>query len=273
MPSPFLKFWKYRNSPYINHFVSADTIVPGYTNPQNLNRYSYVTNNPVRYTDPTGHRACDDFDAVGACVTAPGGGGSGFGGVQTENSGDQNQSDDPLGEMKPGDIISFNFDVNGVSQTYNYMLGLMDDGKSLGFWDLDSHSYISYALAVNMVGGASSWTTFKKTDPKTFNSYAIMSSSGSPSALPSYDVSWTGGIDDNPAFVEIRTQVDWENVPSEFAWAVLGPSFVTAFWGDAKPTVTPLSPGGYYPLTNYVAALRYFATDGAALWRYPVIHP
>jgi hypothetical protein len=35
--------------------LSADTIVPGYANPQNLNRYSYVTNNPLRYTDPTGH--------------------------------------------------------------------------------------------------------------------------------------------------------------------------------------------------------------------------
>ncbi len=45
-------------SPYINRFLSADTIVPGYSNPQNLNRYSYVTNNPLRYTDPTGHMLC-----------------------------------------------------------------------------------------------------------------------------------------------------------------------------------------------------------------------
>jgi hypothetical protein len=42
-------------SPYINHFVSADSIVSSYSNPQDLNRYSYVTNNPVRYSDPTGH--------------------------------------------------------------------------------------------------------------------------------------------------------------------------------------------------------------------------
>jgi hypothetical protein len=56
------------SSPYINRFVSADTIVPGYTNPQSLNRYSYVLNNPLRYTDPTGHRACGDgeeFDCNG----------------------------------------------------------------------------------------------------------------------------------------------------------------------------------------------------------------
>jgi len=43
-------------SPYINRFVSVDTIVPGYTNPQSLNRYSYVLNNPLRYNDPSGHR-------------------------------------------------------------------------------------------------------------------------------------------------------------------------------------------------------------------------
>ena|GEM_PF-6328701 len=33
--------------------------MPGYANPQNLNRYSYVNSNPLRYTDPTGHKYCD----------------------------------------------------------------------------------------------------------------------------------------------------------------------------------------------------------------------
>jgi RHS repeat-associated protein len=42
-------------SPKLGRFLSADTIVPGYANPQNLNRYTYVINNPLRYTDPTGH--------------------------------------------------------------------------------------------------------------------------------------------------------------------------------------------------------------------------
>jgi RHS repeat-associated protein len=36
-------------------FVSPDGIVPDPMNPQSLNRYSYVLNNPLRYTDPTGH--------------------------------------------------------------------------------------------------------------------------------------------------------------------------------------------------------------------------
>ena len=36
-------------------FISADTIVPNPRDPQSLNRYSYVENNPLKYIDPTGH--------------------------------------------------------------------------------------------------------------------------------------------------------------------------------------------------------------------------
>ena len=35
--------------------IQADTIIPEPGNPQALNRYSYVSNNPLKYTDPTGH--------------------------------------------------------------------------------------------------------------------------------------------------------------------------------------------------------------------------
>jgi RHS repeat-associated protein len=53
-------------SPKLGRFLSPDTIVPGYDNPQNLNRFSYVRNNPVRYTDPTGH--CIDGMTTAFCV-------------------------------------------------------------------------------------------------------------------------------------------------------------------------------------------------------------
>jgi RHS repeat-associated protein len=39
----------------IGRFISADTIVPEPGGSQGFNRYAYVNNNPVRYTDPTGH--------------------------------------------------------------------------------------------------------------------------------------------------------------------------------------------------------------------------
>lgn len=40
--------------PMIGRFISADTAGQHLTNPQTLNRYSYVVNNPLRYTDPSG---------------------------------------------------------------------------------------------------------------------------------------------------------------------------------------------------------------------------
>jgi hypothetical protein len=39
----------------LGRFLSPDSIVPGAGDPQALNRYAYVRNNPLRYTDPTGH--------------------------------------------------------------------------------------------------------------------------------------------------------------------------------------------------------------------------
>ena len=51
--------------PLIGRFSQADTIVPQPGNPQSLNRYSYTLNNPLRYTDPTGH--CEAEDEVSGC--------------------------------------------------------------------------------------------------------------------------------------------------------------------------------------------------------------
>ena len=39
----------------LGRFIQPDTIVPNPGDPQSLNRYSYAANNPVRYTDPSGH--------------------------------------------------------------------------------------------------------------------------------------------------------------------------------------------------------------------------
>lgn len=41
--------------PWLGRFVQADTLIPDVYNPQSVNPYSYVLNNPFRYTDPTGH--------------------------------------------------------------------------------------------------------------------------------------------------------------------------------------------------------------------------
>ena len=41
--------------PDLGRFISADSIVPQPGNPLGWDRYAYTRNNPLRYTDPTGH--------------------------------------------------------------------------------------------------------------------------------------------------------------------------------------------------------------------------
>ncbi|MGC4000307.1 MAG: RHS repeat-associated core domain-containing protein [Anaeromyxobacter sp.] len=42
--------------PEIARFVSSDSYQGSTASPASMNRYSYVVNNPYRYTDPTGHK-------------------------------------------------------------------------------------------------------------------------------------------------------------------------------------------------------------------------
>ncbi len=46
----------------LGRFAQADTIIPGAGNPQSWDRFAYVNNNPLRYTDPSGHM-CSDPEA------------------------------------------------------------------------------------------------------------------------------------------------------------------------------------------------------------------
>jgi len=45
-------------SHYLNRWLQPDSIVPEPSNPQDLNRYTFNRNNPVKYVDPTGHDPC-----------------------------------------------------------------------------------------------------------------------------------------------------------------------------------------------------------------------
>src|SRR5262249_19656797 len=51
--------------PELGRFLSADSFIQDPSNLQSLNRYSYVQNNPLSFTDPTGHFLSGLFNAVG----------------------------------------------------------------------------------------------------------------------------------------------------------------------------------------------------------------
>jgi len=79
--------------PETGRFITPDTIVPDPGNPQSLNRYSYVLNNPINHIDPTGHMEMDFYI---------GGGGSG-GGFQNEfDSWYLSTRQDSLGPIQTG---------------------------------------------------------------------------------------------------------------------------------------------------------------------------
>ncbi len=50
-----------RYDPVLGRFIQPDTIVPDPGDPQSLNRYAYVLNNPIRFIDPSGY---DPLDAA-----------------------------------------------------------------------------------------------------------------------------------------------------------------------------------------------------------------
>jgi RHS repeat-associated protein len=56
--------------PVIGRFISPDSIIPDYYDPQTLNRYGYCRNNPLIYVDPSGY----DFYAYAAQMADHGAG-------------------------------------------------------------------------------------------------------------------------------------------------------------------------------------------------------
>jgi RHS repeat-associated protein len=66
-----LALYDYRDryyDPALGRFISADPVVPEPGNPQALNRYAYVYNNPLRYLDDGGHLPVVPLLVAGAVV-------------------------------------------------------------------------------------------------------------------------------------------------------------------------------------------------------------
>ncbi len=59
--------------PAIGRFISADSYRGNIANPMSLNRYSYVLNNPCKYTDPSGHCPMCIGAAIGGAAGGIGG--------------------------------------------------------------------------------------------------------------------------------------------------------------------------------------------------------
>ncbi len=125
--------------PFVSRFVSPDSIVPGGSNPQAFNRYSYVENNPLNLTDPGGNCAAKDrvackdaADAINAHHNVH----SSISGLMDLALGDLN---DLLYWLNSGVSITgngwnsraINAVRQGLDRVYNYIYGLVGSSAML----------------------------------------------------------------------------------------------------------------------------------------------
>jgi RHS repeat-associated protein len=99
----------------IGRFIQPDSIIEDWHNPQYLNRYAYVRNNPVRYTDPTGNRVCEDADCRTTITTAQ------VNKIVKENEADKGDHHQPVvskSNQQPSNENSNNSNMN--SSNYDY---------------------------------------------------------------------------------------------------------------------------------------------------------
>jgi len=85
----------------IGRFLQPDTVVPSPTNPQALNRYSYVLNAPLRHFDPTGHMYDDPSDGSFGNGGDDGSDGSSDGSGSADSNGDTGGDGSPDSNPSP----------------------------------------------------------------------------------------------------------------------------------------------------------------------------
>ncbi|RME57530.1 hypothetical protein D6779_08480, partial [Candidatus Parcubacteria bacterium] len=131
--------------PQLGRFAQADTLIPGAAGPLAWDRYAYTLNNPLRYTDPGGHGACDGPYQVLECS-------------QIANSDNKVPAPGPT-SLNIGDLDSTPGGQTGISglDFYQWYLELYNDTTTGWWWDVfgrDGRFTIWEAVALVLVSEA-----------------------------------------------------------------------------------------------------------------------
>lgn len=137
--------------PKASRFISPDSLLPDPYDPQQLNRYAYARNNPLKYVDPSGH-ANSDYDLED---DEDGYGGFGGLGIGNPDSHDPSHSEDNIGS--PG----FEWGVEGFN-----INDRKDNSLSQRAWDVLGN-YFSVSMSFTVMG---IWhTTSKNVEQRTIS--------------------------------------------------------------------------------------------------------
>ncbi len=127
--------------PKVGRFLSPDPVLKDAGNTQNMNRYSYVWNNPLRYTDPSGYtsRSADRIDNYSETGQVSSGSanwyGTGGGGTMSWNLGTIYNADGSMVQAGPSsEVIDAWFDsgCNAAGVPLDKFMNLIsEDGKPI----------------------------------------------------------------------------------------------------------------------------------------------
>lgn len=132
--------------PGLGRFLTPDSIVSDPSNPQSLNRYAYVMNNPMNYTDPTGHTCVSGYDVdidsfctgddstTATTINDPLGAGSASW-LDNYVSWAPDWFSSSLSQWGSNDIQSYEFELDGISVSANQITeGGEDTALSQNSW-------------------------------------------------------------------------------------------------------------------------------------------
>lgn len=128
--------------PALGRFVMADSIVPNSKNPQSLNRYSYVRNNPINFVDPSGHAECPAYYTCSGTTTTT----NITGGIPTTTSS--------VTDLATGASLAF---------SYQMITSVKIGGTSVPILTYETQG--SYQAYQGALGRNAAWAAWNKANP------------------------------------------------------------------------------------------------------------